>query len=82
MFYRVRVGRVNPRLRKGLIAGSLLVLLAGAYVLGLVAFNTQRDNGRKPFDVKSGPNGIGVNARVIGYQAAPRFEMTLNRAGL
>ena len=54
MFYRVRVVRVNPRLRKGLIAGSLLVLLAGAYVLGLVAFNTQRDNGRKHFDIDSG----------------------------
>jgi hypothetical protein len=70
MFYPVRVGRVNPRLRKGLIAGSVLVLIAGAYVLGLVAFSTQRDNGRKEFDVKSGPNGIGVDARVIGVDPA------------
>jgi hypothetical protein len=70
MFYRVRVVRVNPRLRKGLIAVSLLVLLAGAYVLGLVAFNTQRDNGRKHFDIDSGRNGIGVNARVIGVDPA------------
>jgi len=61
---------VNPRLRKGLIAGIVVVLLAGAYVLGLVAFNTQRDNGHKQFDIDSGRNGIGVNARVIGVDPA------------
>jgi uncharacterized protein DUF4436 len=61
---------VNPRVRKGLIAGVVLVLLAGAYVLGLVAFNTQRDNAHKEFDIDSGRNGIGVNARVIGVDPA------------
>ena len=57
-------------MRKGLIAGSVLVLLAGAYVLGLLAFNTQRDNAHKEFDIDSGRNGIGVNARVIGVDPA------------
>ena len=54
MFYRVRVRACNRRCGKGLIAGIVLVLLAGAYVLGLVAFNTQRDNGHKEFDIDSG----------------------------
>jgi Domain of unknown function (DUF4436) len=57
---------VNPRPRKALIAGGVLLVLAGAYVLGLVAFTTQRDNGSKAFQIDSGPNGIGVDARVIG----------------
>jgi hypothetical protein len=52
--------------RNGLVAGGVLVVIAGAYVLGLVAFNNQRHDGHKEFDIKSGPNGIRVDARVIG----------------
>ena len=62
---------MDPRVRNGLIAGGVLVVIAGAYVLGLVAFNNQRDDGHKEFDIESGPNGIGVDARVIGVDPAP-----------
>lgn len=49
-----------------MLAGGVLLVIAVGYVLGLLAFRTQRDNGRKPFDIDSGPNGIVVDARVIG----------------
>ncbi|HEX3318850.1 MAG TPA: DUF4436 family protein [Solirubrobacteraceae bacterium] len=50
------------------VAGALVI--AGAYALGLVAFTTQRDSGHKELVIDSGPNGIGVGARVIGVDPA------------
>src|SRR5215213_3809036 len=62
--YPDTVGRVNRRLRKGLLIGAGLLVLAGAYALSLLAFSVQRDNGRKTFTIGHGRNGIGVAARV------------------
>jgi Domain of unknown function (DUF4436) len=47
-----------------------LLVLAGAFALGLVAFDTQRENGRKELLIDSGPNGIGVLAHVGGVDPA------------
>jgi hypothetical protein len=47
MLYPDTVGRVHRRLRKGLLIGAGLLVLAGAYALSLLAFAVQRDNGRK-----------------------------------
>ena len=61
---------MNPRVRNRLLVGGVLLVIAVGYVLGLLAFRMQRDNGRKPFDIDSGPNGIVVDARVIGVDPA------------
>jgi len=68
--YPDTVGRVNRRLRKGLLIGAGLLVLAGAYALSLVAFSVQRDNGRETFKIGGGRNGIGVAARVTSIDPA------------
>src|SRR4051812_17471490 len=63
MLYPVRVARVSVRKIVLWVVGGLVI--AGAFALGLVAFNAQRDNGAKVFKINSGNDGIGVGARVI-----------------
>ena len=53
-----------------MLAGVLLLVIAAAFALGLVAFAVQRDHGHTPFHIRSGPNGIGVEARVTGIDPA------------
>ena len=57
---------MSPRLRRALKIGAALLVLAAAYVLSLVAFNVQRDNGTKKLRIGNARTGIGVVARVIG----------------
>src|SRR4051812_45572165 len=70
MLYPDTVRPVNRRLRKGLLIGAGVLVLAGAYALSLVAFSAQRDNGRKTFTIGKGRNGIGVAARVTSIDPA------------
>jgi hypothetical protein len=61
---------VSPRLRKTLRIAVALVVLAIAYLLSLVAFDVQRENGQKKLRIGNGRDGIGVAARVIGVDPA------------
>ena len=70
MLYPDTVRPVSRRLRKALLIGAGVFVLAGAYALSLVAFSVQRDNGRKTFTIGKGRNGIGVAARVTSIDPA------------
>jgi Domain of unknown function (DUF4436) len=53
-------------LRRILLYGLGVLVIAGAFALGLAAFETQREHGRKVVTIGAGKDGIGVGARVIG----------------
>jgi hypothetical protein len=61
---------VSTHARNAVLAGALLVVIGVAFTLGLVAFEVQRDHGHKQFHIDSGPNGIGVEARVTAIDPA------------
>jgi hypothetical protein len=58
------------RLRRILPYALGLLVIAGAFALGLVAFDAQREDGRKELHIDSGPNGIAVLAHVIAVDPA------------
>src|SRR3954454_16514977 len=70
MLYPDTVGPVNRRLRKGLVVGAGMLVLAGGYALSLVAFSVQRDHGGETFTIGKARNGIGVGARVTSIDPA------------